>query len=497
MRILLVNPPQTHTIREWAREGSDEFIEVKDYGRYPPLGLLYIISYLEAHTEGHELFFLDCVGEKKSHADLARDLDEIRPDLVGITSFTLSMIDCCMAARAVRAASPEAHNCLGGHHPIGFPFEAAALEDFDSIVVGEGELAFAALAGALERGGDITRIPGVYTRQSIEGYRSAPTKDPRFLSSLEVPPAYIEDLDALPAPNREWLRHIDYVNPVGRHGRMTTLISSRGCPFKCTYCDVPFKRYRRRSIAKVLDEVEDCLGLGYDELHFYDDLFNITPERLIEFCDEVERRRLRFAWDFRGRVNGVDRESLARARRAGCWMISFGVETGTDEGLEQIKKGTTTATMKQAFAWCRELGIETVADFMIGFPFERSAAEVRKNIDYLIGLDPDYQLLSILMLLPGTEIYQEALDRALVDPEKWRRFARNPRVEENFEIDYWTEHLSAEELIRLRKEGYRRFYLRPRFVARALLSVRSIHEFKNKWRGLMTLLRKGILSRDG
>jgi radical SAM superfamily enzyme YgiQ (UPF0313 family) len=496
MRILLINPPEEHTIREWTDQDHDEFIEVQDYGKYPPLGLLYVLSYLEANSEGHELFFIDCVGEKKSHADLAQELRRIKPDIVGITSFTLSMIDCCLAAQAAHEVNPGCHVCLGGHHPIGFPFEAAQLEDFDSIVVGEGEVAFTELVNALGRGGDYTEILGVYTRESIERYRGKSSRDSRFLNTVSVPPAYIENLDSLPVPNRKWLDNAVYRNPVGPKGRMTTLISSRGCPFKCTFCDVPFKRYRKISVSRVLDDVEAALNLGFEEFHFYDDLFNITSARLVEFCDEIAKRNLEFSWDFRGRVNGVDRESLVRAKNAGCWMISFGVETGTDEGLKRIKKGTTTAVMKQAFEWCRELGIATVADFMLGFPFERNKSDVRRNFDYLLELKPDYLLLSILMLLPGTELYREAVDKGLIDPDKWREFARNPTPDKNFKIDYWTEHLSVDELMQLRKEGYRRFYMRPSYALKTALSVRSVGEFKRKLDGFRTLLRKGILSAD-
>lgn len=493
MRILMINPPDAHTIPEWSLERSDTFVEVSDYGRYPPLGLLYVLSYLEAHTRGHELRLIDCVGEGLSHADAEREIRAFCPDVVGITSFTLSLIDVRLIARAIRRHFPHAHICLGGHHPIGFPFEAARLPEIDSIVVGEGEAAFTALVDALEAGRDFTDIRGVYTAQSIERFRGPPVRDTRFLGSLAVPAAYIEDLGALPMPNRRYIEHVDYENPLGRGGRMTTLISSRGCPYRCTYCDVPYKRHRRIPIARMLDEVEDCLARGYRELHYYDDLFNVTAERLVEYCDEVERRGLRFRWDFRGRVNSVTRESLARAKAAGCWMISFGVETGTDEGLAAIKKGTDTAAVRRAFEWCRELGIVTVADYMIGFPFEREREDVRRSIDYLLSLRADYALISILMLLPNTEIYGEAVAKGLADPSKWARFAADPGPHTRLTVDYWTEHLSAEELIHLRRESYRRFYLRPGFVLRTLGSIRRPAELRKKLGGLGTLLRKGIL----
>lgn len=490
MRILLLNPPAEHTISEAPNDdgkGGKTHIQPGDFGCFPPLGLLYIITYLEKHTSGHELFFLDCVGEKRSHEDLSHVIQDLRPDIVGITSFTISLVDVIKAAKTTRKIVPHAHICMGGHHPIAFPFEAAQLKEFDSIVVGEGEIAFTDLVNAIENGGNITQIPGVYTSESIKRYIGQPVYDKRFLSNVMVPPAYVDDLDTLPIPNRSYIEHIRYNNTVGISDRLATMISSRGCPYHCTYCDVPYKQYRKRSTANVVDEVEYCLSCGYNEFHFYDDLFNITPQRVIGFCDEVERRGLRLHWDFRGRVNTVTKESLVRARRTGCRLISFGVETGSDEGLKRIRKGTTTAKYREVFQWCRELDIRTIADFIIGFPFEKSPDDIRRNIDYLISLDPDYALIGVLMLLPNTEIFREAVQKGEADPQRWIDFSLHPTTD--FTIDYWTEYMSSYELGKLQKESYRRFYMRPRYILRSALSVRSFYEFKTKVKGFFSLLR--------
>jgi radical SAM superfamily enzyme YgiQ (UPF0313 family) len=445
---------------------------------------LYILAALRQKAPGHELYFLDCVGERIGHAELANRVAGYCPDVVGITSFTMALYDVCLAARTIRSGFPGAHICLGGHHPIAFPFEAAELPEFDSIVVGEGEEAFPALVEALRAGTDFTGITGVYTKESIQGRRL--TKDPRFLNSVTVPPAYIENIDLLPSPDRSVISHLKYRSIVGVSDRLATMISSRGCPYHCTYCDVPYKRYRQRSLPAVVDEIGLCLEAGYTEVHFYDDLFNITPERVIAFCDEIERRGYRFQWDFRGRVNTVTRESLQRARQAGCRMISFGVETGNDEGLRMLRKGTTTEQIRRVFRWCRELGILTIADFMIGLPFERSADDVRRNVDFLLELDPDYAQFSILSLFPNTELFAEASRRGLIDPASWSSFARQPTP--GFFVDHWEEFIAMPDLLRLQKEAYRRFYLRPRYIWRSLISTSSRHEFASKLRGALKMI---------
>ena len=223
MRILLLNPSAEHTIKEYPDEGGSSYIETEDFGKFPPLGLLYVLSYAEHHTSGHTFFFRDCVGDGISHDQLPDLVRDIRPDLVGITSFTISLADVCRAARTVRRVVPEAHICLGGHHPIAFPFEAAALEAVDSIVVGEGEVAFTELVKALAEKRDVTRIQGVYTSESIKKWEASAYRDKRFLSHVMVPPAYVDDIDALPFPNRTHIRNTRYHSIVGASSKMANV----------------------------------------------------------------------------------------------------------------------------------------------------------------------------------------------------------------------------------------------------------------------------------
>jgi len=487
MKVLFVNPPDELKLVQAPDEDGNSYLDSDDYGNFPPLGLLYLLSYLEKHDPEHEIYFKDCIAERISHAEFAEVVRQIKPDVVGLTSFTISMVDVCKAAETVREIQPNAFIVLGGHHPIAFPHEAAQLPHFDCTVVGEGEIAFAQIMDALKTG-DREKIPsitGVYTRESIKEWETKHVEDRRLLKSVNVPVAYIDNIDALPIPNRKYIQHIDYNSIVGKHKKLATILSTRGCPYLCTFCDVPYKKYRTRTMCKVVDEIEVCLGMGYKEFHFYDDLFNITSQKVIDFCDEVERRGLKFTWDFRGRVNAVSRESLRRAKRAGCRMISFGVETGSNEGLKYLKKGTTVEKVSAVFGWCREMGILTIADFIIGFPFERTREDVLKNLAFLKSLDPDYALVSVLMTLPNTPLYEEAVQKGLVPKDKWSNFAKNPT--RNFEITHWEEHLSMKELFELKQHVYRSFYLRPKKVVRSVLQTRSWFEFYSKVRGVFRL----------
>ena len=185
---MLLNPSDFNKVSEYALdEYSTEYIESDDVGAFPPLGLLYVMSNLEKNAPHHKLYFKDCVAEKVGHDALIEYISEIRPDIFAMTSFTIGMPDVVLAARNIKKILPKAHICLGGHHPIAYPFEAASLPEFDCIVVGEGEIVFTELINAIESKKPFTSITGVYTHESIKKYEGTTLNDRRFLNKVKVP----------------------------------------------------------------------------------------------------------------------------------------------------------------------------------------------------------------------------------------------------------------------------------------------------------------------
>ena len=489
MNVLFLNPPDINKISEsTVDEKAHEYIESDDFGAFPPLGLMYVMSYLEKHAPHHKLFFKDCIAERVGHNDLKDYVAEIKPDVVAVTSFTISMIDVIIAAQNIRKIFPKVHLCLGGHHPIAFPFEAASLPEFDSIVVGEGEMVFTELVNRIEEKKSFTDIVGVYTKESIKRFQNTILKDRRFLNKVKVPPAYIDDIDALPIPNREYIKNIKYQSVVGVSSKLATLISSRGCPYKCTFCDVPIKTHRRRDPKLVVDEMATCVAQGYEEIHFYDDLFNITPQRVIDICDEIDKRGLKVAWDYRGRVNGIDEESIIRFKNSGGRMISFGIETSSEEGLRVLRKGSKLKQNVEALKLCRKHGIVTIADFILGLPHERSYEDVLKSVKTLTyDYDPDYAQFAILSLYPNTEVYDQAVAKGLIKDGKWNEWAMDP-LNTKLKVDHWLEHVSMEQLVELQKKAYRIFYFRPSAIWRQLKQIKSFYEVKVKFKGALSVL---------
>ena len=231
-----------------------------------------------------------------------------------------------------------------------------------------------------------------------------------------------------------------------------------------------------------------CQEMGYDEIHFYDDLFNITPQRLIDICDEIDKRQLKITWDFRGRVNGVNRESLRRFKKSGGRMISFGIETASSEGLKVLRKGSKVKQNIEALKLCREFGIVSVADYMIGLPFEKTEADIFESLNVLRKkYRPDYAQFGVLCLYPNTEIYDQAVEKNLIEKDKWNKWALAP-LESELIVDHWDEFIPTPRLIELQKIAYKSFYFRPSVIFREFLRVRSLHEIKAKIIGALTVL---------
>jgi radical SAM superfamily enzyme YgiQ (UPF0313 family) len=493
MNILFISPPVENIVESYKKKDGKVGLDFREFGAFPPLGLLYILAYLEKYAPQHKLYLIDCVSEKISYEQLEQKIIDTKPDIVGITSFSVLLIDIIKVAKIVKKHFPKVHISMGGHHSMCFPEQAIAIKEIDSISIGDGEKSFFQLVQALENNQPIDNITGIYTKESIkkakeENSNNSNNNNKLLVYPIKLKPAFIENLDELPFPARKYLSHIKFYSMVGISNKFTTIISSRGCPYHCIMCDVPYKKYRARSIKNIVDEIEQCISEGYEEFHFYDDMFNITPQRVIEFSQELIKRKLNIIWDFRGRVNTVTKESLKIAKKAGLRMISFGVETGTNEGLKYIKKGTTIEQIKNAFKICRELKIITIADYMVGLPFEKTRQDVINNIDFCISLKPNYAMFSLLTLFPNTPIYFQAIEKGLIDPNKWINFCLNPT--KDFYLDHWDEFFTNDELLELYDLAYKRFYFRIPYIIQSIFYLKSFSELIRKIKGFFVLLLK-------
>ncbi len=468
MKVLLINPPAENEIFT----NVPRFVE-EERGCNPPLGLLYVAAYLEERTR-HDVRLLDAQVEEAGYGRIERIVRLEKPQVVGVTAMTMTLLDVLKTIETVRRAAPGAGIVLGGPHVHIFPEETIRLPGVDYLLTGEAEETFPLL---IDRMGDdkaLKNVPGLVYRRNGKVVRTPPRD-------------FVEDLDALPFPARRLTPYWKYTSLTARRSPVTTMFTSRGCPYKCTYCDRPHlgKRFRWRSAANVVDEMEECVRMGIPEILVYDDTFNIRKDRVLEVCREIGRRKLDFAWDFRARVNVMDGEMLRALKGAGCERIHYGVEAGSERILKVLRKGITIEQCREVFGATRRAGIDILAYFMIGNPTE-TREEILESFRVMRELRPDYVQVAILSPFPATEVYKNALASGGFKGDVWREFAEKP--DPSFEPPFLPDTLEPEELRELVLRAYKEFYRRPGYIVRRVAGLRSAGEARRKLKAGLRVL---------
>jgi radical SAM superfamily enzyme YgiQ (UPF0313 family) len=429
---------------------------------------------LNRHTK-HEVKLLDCPADEIDYTKLEKTLIDFAPHIIGITGHTHNIADMLKVSTLYKKLNPEGVAVWGGAHASAFPEKSAGFETVDYVIYGEGEASFKKLADFLsEPTGFPEHIGGLVYKK--EGN---PVKNP--------PADYIMNLDELPHPRREILDIRKYFYTVGSGQIASSFVSSRGCPYQCTFCSTPGKTFRCRSAKDVADEMEKCQEMGIRELYFVDDTFNVDKDRVTQICKEIIRRKIDIIWNYRGRINLITQEQLELAQKAGCTRIQLGVETGTDEGMAILKKGLKTDQVREVFKWLKKTKISSAAYFMIGCPHEKTRDDVLKTIEFAKEIDPDYVLFGILTPYPDTEIYDEGVKKGIIDPQIWENFVTNPSA--GFKPQTWTEFLSQEELEEMLDIAYKKFYGRPGYMLKRLTEIRSAGELWNKVKAGLNILK--------
>jgi radical SAM superfamily enzyme YgiQ (UPF0313 family) len=328
------------------------------------MGLAYVAAALLA--AGHDVQIIDAYALSWSWQRFANALAAARPDVLGLSAMT-PVAD--VAARAAAIGRPYArHVVLGGPHPTAV--RAQVFEDIpelDAAVVGEGEAVAVALMDWWRDGSPGAPPPGVL----VPGAPFTESEPDR-------------DLTRLPMPARHLLPNHAYRYLFATRRGFGTMITSRGCPFRCSFCDksVSGSRWRARPAWHVVDEMQQMreqFGLRF--INFYDDNFTLNRGRVVQICEEILRRGLDIQWKCEGRVDGVDVELLKLMRRAGCRVVAYGVESGNPETLFLLRKDITVEQSVSAFAATREAGLRSLAYMILGAPGEDTAAVRRSGVE--------------------------------------------------------------------------------------------------------------------
>jgi len=400
MKVLLVNPALSAKF-----PNGRDLIHDADLV-HVPIGLLHLAAVAEA--DGHEVAVVDMPVAEMSMETYQQILDREKPAVVGITTMTATFMNALECAR--RAKRHGATVVMGGPH-VTFDHEDVLRSGLCDVVIrGEGEVGFGALLASLATEKDFSQVPGaVYLH------------DDRL---VRVPEATrIRDLDSMPGLNYDLVDMKRYVQleALGVH-------SSRGCPFTCDFCTIQAQWGRKVTYVtpkRVIDEVE-YLVRRYDyedkEFIFYDDTFTVYRTHVLELCDEIIRRGVRFRWKAMTRVDRVDAELLGIMRAAGCFQVIYGIESTEEESLRQMGKGQHFDQVVHAIALARAAALKVAGYFIIGFPWE-TRADMERVVVKMGELELDTYGLAMLAPYPGTPYFEHPERWNLTIPDRdWERF---------------------------------------------------------------------------
>lgn len=473
MKILFINPPADHEITSC----NPEIIK-EERGHEPPLGLLYISGYLQQNSS-YELGFVDAQAEELSYDQLKQRINQENADVVAMTIMTFTILDVIKTVKIIREISSNIKIVLGGPHAHIYPEKTINLEGIDYVVLGEGERTFFNLLDNLNNSEKLKQTEGLVFKENGKIINTGNTN-------------YIKNLDELPFPARNLTPYKKYSSLLARKNPITTMFTSRGCPYQCSFCDRPNmgKGFRARSAKNVVDEMEECLNMGIKEIFIYDDTFTVQKQRVLDICNEIQRRNLKFSWDIRARVDTVDEEMIKKLKKAGCARIHYGVEAGTEKILKVLNKKINLEQVIKTFEITKKHGISTLAYFMVGCPTE-TREDILETINFAKKLEPDFVQITIFTPFPATKIYRQGLEDGFFEKDYWLEFAKNPKP--GFETKYWEENLSLKELQELIIYGYKQFYTRPKYIIKKLFQIRSWDELKRKIKaGLKVITMKSI-----
>ncbi len=465
MKVMLINPPVTFSQKR--RIGP---VASNLFYNSPPLGLCYLASVLI--KDNIDVRITDAAVEGLALPEITLRYRKFKPDVVGITSTTYSFQSCIDIARTIKEEYQPAKIVIGGPHATADPQSVFLYNYFDIAVLGEGELTLSELIKALEHRSDLREVNGIAFRRDSELY---------FTPRRE----YIDNLDELPFPARH-LVPLDLYRPQPNDEKVRpklSMISSRGCPFGCIFCDksVFEKEHRSFSPSYIVSEMEHLVReFQAKDIAFLDSCFTVSKERVESIINEMNKRNLRVNWTCTARVDVVTKELLKKMKQAGCWRVRLGIESGDESVLGFINKGITTHQARNAAHWAHEVGLQPKGFFMIGHLTD-SKESIERTINFAKSLPLKDITVQINTPLKNTFQYRVHKQYGSLITEDNSRFSY-------FEPVFIPHGLSREYMYKIYRKFYRSWYLRPAVIWRHIKYLRSPGELIKYLRALGLLV---------
>jgi len=494
MKVLIANPPWSHggcrAGSRWPHSDEGYYKEstilsniIERLGRLDvgqksgvyrqfPHFMAYATAVLE--EAGVETRCIDSLALEQTLSEFMEQVVEFNPDICVFETSTPSFSNDMSIIREVRNRT-GCKTVVCGVHVTALPEGTLQHKDVDFILMGEYELSLRNLVRTLQKGGALSNVKGLAYKE-----------DGKIRINESQP---LANLDELPFPAWHQLPMEKYWDPSPKTRTTAEILTSRGCPYGCTYCTFPQLIYRNKMVRyrnpkKVVDEIELLMReYGKEGTYFDDDTFTLNKRHVIGICDEIRKRGLRFNWACFGRVDNVDMEMLKAMKDAGCVMIKYGVESGSQRVLDKVDKGYTIEQVKKAFKLTKEVGIQAHATFMVGLP-----GETRETIDETLKLareiDADSSVWALLTPFPGTRIYNEANARGHIMVKEWEKYDGH-----NYAI-MRTDAMTVEEIEGAYENVKRRWKLATRRKPRVILAFMKT-SYRNG--GLKNLFRIGMI----
>lgn len=455
-KIYLINPPAFEGVK-MVREGRCMQRKGAWTSVWPPISLALCGAVLE--KEGYTVKLSDCIVEDIDLFLLKEKIKEFNPDLVVINTATPSIIGDIEVAKDVKEINPKALVTAIGIHVTALPNECLTMAtELDCVIRGEPEMTVLDLVNHLDENWE--QIDGISWKNNEKIFHN---KDRELIS-----------LDELPIPAWHLINLKNYLMPFTLKPFLL-VATGRGCPHPCNYCaDHVYygKKLRIPSPEKVVNELAYVKEkYGIDEFLFWSEAFTLNRKFAKEVAKGIIEKKLNIKWVCNSRVDNVDYELLKLLKQAGCTMVGYGIESGSQEILDNCKKGITLEQIKKAVEETRKAGLDVTGHCIIGLPGETKET-IENTVKFTLDLKLDFVQYYCAVPFPGSQLYKQALKEGWINTSDWKKYEQNFSV-----LDF--PGLSAEEIMKLRKKAYKTFYSNPYVVIKTLKRMKSPSEWKN------------------
>lgn len=453
MNILLLNPPAPGGLKI-VREGRC-MQRLEAWGTsWPPLTLALMAAILR--ERGFTVRIIDGPVGGYAFNQLAEEIKIFKPHLLVVNTATPSITSDLKIAGLTKEINPAIKTIFFGIHVTALPRETfSENSEVEFLAVGEPEDTVRDFALAVKNNETFEKIPGLAWRKNGEIIFNGPRP-------------LMENLDELPPPAWDLIDVKKYCVPIKGNPFLLVLIS-RGCPYSCNFCAARIfygSRARLRSPEKIVSEIKYFKEkFGVRDYLFWAENSTASQKQLYEISQRLIADEVGVSWVCNGRVDLVDEDLLKMMKKAGCWMIGFGVESGSQKILDLMQKKIKLTDIVQAVTFARKTGLEVTAHVIIGYPGE-TRTDVGQTLKFLKKLDPDYLQVYCAVPFPGSPLFEQARKN------KWLVTADWSRYEQNYSV-IRTEQLSEREVMKLRKKMILNFYLRPGKILKTILKIKN------------------------